>query len=150
MRGADAGCRKIWKRRSRFIPTCVGQMLAVISSTASVPGSSPHAWGRFLYADVLRVGYTVHPHMRGADDILPRLPQKSQSVHPHMRGADWQNVNLEAKTIRFIPTCVGQIFKLIVKPILGVRFIPTCVGQMQHREIAQTRAVGSSPHAWGR
>ena len=109
VRGADCAGKPDRLHRARFIPTCVGQMLAVISSTASVPGSSPRAWGRSRRAGGARLfhcgssprawgrlstatsapeGRSVHPHVRGADAGGRRHSQLLRPVHPHVRGAD--------------------------------------------------------------
>ena len=91
MRGADVLPYASLLSLSRFIPTCVGQMLAgachektengssphawgrcccVMAHLAKSSGSSPHAWGRYRYGVYIMVDNAVHPHMRGADGYL--------------------------------------------------------------------------------
>ena len=72
----------------RFIPTCVGQMDRQVIVNSTEHGSSPHAWGRWLFSSPVSRFSAVHPHMRGAD--------ASGSLSGRM-------------SVRFIPTCVGQL-----------------------------------------
>ena len=108
MRGADESAPHPAGKGVRFIPTCVGQMF-------------------FLAADHRVI--SVHPHVRGADDLLDVQSGKAHPVHPHVRGAD---VNVQSAEI-------------IIQ-----RFIPTCVGQMRSAQFSVATVYGSSPRAWGR
>ena len=46
MRGADGFYQVEFSKARRFIPTCVGQMRALLRIWKMERGSSPHAWGR--------------------------------------------------------------------------------------------------------
>ena len=73
---------------TRFIPTCVGQMLKAVNGFSAHDGSSPRAWGRFSLIFFPFVLFSVHPHVRGADDLFLGAGRVEE---------------------RFIPTCVGQM-----------------------------------------
>ena len=149
MRGADESAPHPAGKGVRFIPTCVGQMF-------------------FLAADHRVI--SVHPHVRGADDLLDVQSGKAHPVHPHVRGADFSIGLVTVPLLRFIPTCVGQIIEGSVKSLKAAvhphvrgadvnvqsaeiiiqRFIPTCVGQMRSAQFSVATVYGSSPRAWGR
>ena len=88
VRGADAARQLVPIHRRRFIPTCVGQMVA---------GGAMAGVG------------AVHPHVRGADGRTRYLNQYWPSVHPHVRGADQILPPGPRCAGGFIPTCVGQM-----------------------------------------
>ena len=67
MRGADSFHVFNFAGFPRFIPTCVGQIVADYRPGHPHTGSSPHAWGRFLLSWYIVQISAVHPHMRGAD-----------------------------------------------------------------------------------
>ena len=94
--------------KSRFIPTCVGQMQEEHVFRFLISGSSPHAWGRFhpivggIHGDrfiptcvgqMLDVhvpfdncnGSSPHAWGRCSDECCHGI---CHPVHPHMRGAD--------------------------------------------------------------
>ena len=70
MRGADNKRQQQACFAIRFTPTCVGQMTIYAVYTLKPCGSPPHAWGRFHFQGRKAFLYSVHPHMRGADEIL--------------------------------------------------------------------------------
>ena len=88
MRGADDSAAVSNIGSCRFIPTCVGQISLQDSRLMSSPGSSPHAWGRYITVIVFSAREAVHPHMRGADSGSISCRFEKAAVHPHMRGAD--------------------------------------------------------------
>ena len=129
MRGADESAPHPAGKGVRFIPTCVGQMF-------------------FLAADHRVI--SVHPHVRGADDLLDVQSGKAHPVHPHVRGADFSIGLVTVPLLRFIPTCVGQISRVYRIYVDKSRFIPTCVGQIPAKLGLKDGGFGSSPRAWGR
>ena len=110
----------------RFIPTCVGFTEAVNNGKSNPDGSSPHAWGLQIAADVIKkcgrfiptcVGFTqkhlafqapvpVHPHMRGVYPGPVCDPAFAVGSSPHAWGLLYQIVQVQVFQ-RFIPTCVG-------------------------------------------
>ena len=134
----------------RFIPTCVGQMISTINLSLSFSGSSPHAWGRCCSSLIFASFSAVHPHMRGADALLPDvlairirfIPTCVGQMPTTPPNANWAS--------RFIPTCVGQMDVIALHLVRPGRFIPTCVGQMVCNVPLGLLQRGSSPHAWGR
>ena len=138
------------KKFCRFIPTCVGQIVIFIVRSNGNCGSSPHAWGRWSIMSYMSAHPTVHPHMRGADELEAMSVEPDYSVHPHMRGADVDAQRHDAGNARFIPTCVGQIFrgKLCLSHPGGSS--PHAWGRFCKHFLTVSITVGSSPHAWGR
>ena len=169
MRGADDVPGSWADYCSRFIPTCVGQMMRSIFDRSSSVGSSPHAWGRCgIRCVILTHAFGSSPHAwgrcvtaRGINDNLDgssphawgRCAQTAIhidrfTVHPHMRGADSTPGCGERSERRFIPTCVGQIVLKGWQPLGSTRFIPTCVGQMPDTVPAPNR-MAVHPHMRG-
>ena len=152
MRGADFMRAIVDFQYARFIPTCVGQIPAVVDTYRLHSGSSPHAWGRCRPARGSAGQAAVHPHMRGADVRVFASRSRSIStsgssphawgrcfasfksvcadaVHPHMRGADQQH------------------------PRPGPAYSPVhphMRGADNAISICRHYCDGSSPHAWGR
>ena len=150
----------------RFIPTCVGSIVAGSNSTlfgkvhphvcgehaaesppiAELEGSSPRVWG------ALRQGATS----RHSDGSSPRVWGASRRLRSAL------------KTNRFIPTCVGSI-SVVNFCAVPNRFIPTCVGSISFPLPSKTQCTvhphvcgehhgldletisfrGSSPRVWG-
>ena len=50
---------------------------------------------------------SVHPHVRGVDELLRIVRVNLSAVHPHVRGVDDANREKNDHDYRFIPTCVG-------------------------------------------
>ena len=74
--------------RSRFIPTCVGQISREPTKTTL---------------------FSVHPHMRGADISLATGIDMQLRFIPTCVGQMIPRVICIKIHLRFIPTCVGQI-----------------------------------------
>ena len=129
MRGADGQGigNGFWTKR--FIPTCVGQIMADNSKLNIKDGSSPHAWGRCLPTQEIHNPNAVHPHMRGAD-----LTKDGWHIAPH----------------RFIPTCVGQISHRHHPSASVCGSSPHAWGRSSIAHSLIISIAGSSPHAWGR
>ena len=110
VRGADVKVQSVVLALSRFIPTCVGQILSRSESSLPPTGSSPRAWGRyFMMAASCRIKsgssprawgrwagrYAAFPIACGSSPRAwgrwcvhsPHLP--AVTVHPHVRGADF-------------------------------------------------------------
>src|SRR5262249_55484831 len=111
----------------RFTPTCVGK-------TASPPES-----GR---------GISVHPHVRGEDDLFrPEFSHRLGSP-PRAWGRlpyAWSVVGLD----RFTPTCVG---KTVAPVLIGQALMvhPHVRGEDVRVWPAVAVVGGSPPRAWGR
>ena len=90
VRGADDRRAGSLAHRERFIPTCVGQMVC--------PDGRAAGGGRFI------------PTCVGQMNVWPGS-LCGWTVHPHVRGADADDHGLCSRHIRFIPTCVGQILR---------------------------------------
>ena len=129
VRGADGHLRLLALGVGRFTPTCVGQTHtshnAASSDCGSPPrawgrrplrcatpfprrGSPPRAWGRRLKPRPKCPTFTVHPHVRGADECRRLGLFGVSAVHPHVRGADQTPPARGCQRGRFTPTCVGQ------------------------------------------
>ena len=112
----------------RFIPTYVGRMITLRSSSRTHSGSSPRTWGgcpyidlykgdrrRFIPTHVGRIAspaspsgfLPVHPHARGADVWFTRSAIVNTSVHPHARGADVCNRLLSLRILWVHPHARG-------------------------------------------
>ncbi len=133
----------------RFIPTCVGQMLASNNLEVKYLRFIPTCVGQIVHIVTSFWYLTVHPHMRGADIIRPRNSFKNcgssphawgrcirspaspvvKSVHPHMRGADGYATVYDDTNYGSSPHAWGR-FKGQHYDRWANRFIPTCVGQM--------------------
>ena len=151
------------------------------------PGSSPRAWGRFIVSGrmiheprfiptcvgqisskgTVTVVFSVHPHVRGADEIIQAQPLPlggssprawgrcigsgksgpASAVHPHVRGADAAHRAAGWKTGGSSPRAWGR---LIPSPSAtwAMRFIPTCVGQMAML-FQKVTALAVHPHVRG-
>ena len=111
---------------SRFIPTCVGNILA-----ASQEARHP----------------SVHPHMRGEHLNIPVYYDIADGSSPHAWGT-YDRHDLVEEAARFIPTCVGNIPERRPRyPHLSVH--PHMRGEHPHPSLASLATIGSSPHAWG-
>ena len=114
------------RKRSRFIPTCVG-------NTERKPLDDPEA--------------PVHPHMRGEHTLCSTLTSPDIGSSPHAWGTHRLHIILYP-SCRFIPTCVGNT----AWPH-GPRGRPTVHphmrGEHDHDAFVVLHQVGSSPHAWG-
>ena len=85
-------------------------------SGSYLPGSPPHAWGRFprlLLANMLPTRFT--PTCVGQIGAYNFFAEES---------------------LRFTPTCVGQIYPLVFLMRCVPRFTPTCVGQINAETLA--------------
>ena len=113
---------------TRFIPTCVGHTKTAAAMLCAIDGSSPRAWGiRFLLllsvagtsgssprAWGIRVAiitfspvFSVHPHVRGAYDVLPEKNPEPNGSSPRAWGIRTIYA-VQSEVLRFIPTCVGH------------------------------------------
>ena len=136
----------MWQSLLRFIPTHVGHtswlqrykqtdavhphMRRAYRFTApfwaSVPGSSPHAWG------ILRVRVALHVHPR----FIPTYVGHTDEV-----------LKL-TETARFIPTYVGHT--LSISPSSRISMVhPHTRGAYALGGPQPPPACGSSPHTWG-
>ena len=108
----------------RFIPTYVGHTSGFPFFGRPPRGSSPHTWGIPTVAPVnvetirfipTYVGHTasdsslapieaVHPHIRGAYQVIPRANPGGTGSSPHT----WGIRGFAASRARFIPTYVGH------------------------------------------
>ena len=91
MRGVDSLCIDKQGIRKRFIPTCVGSMLAI---------------------DLPSFMNSVHPHMRGVDRFFRPFNHFLLGSSPHAWGRLLPMIRC-AVWARFIPTCVGSMLCLI-------------------------------------
>ena len=152
---------------NRFIPTCVGHTHATLNQVLTMFGSSPHAWGIRPYClerqHILRfiptcVGHTflsicqpdavtVHPHMRGAYELICSPALICCGSSPHAWGIQGGNQN-EKDGLRFIPTCVGHTIPITTFALPG-SVHPHMRGAYFSYPPCLFLASGSSPHAWG-
>ena len=113
--------------KSRFTPTCVGQML--------------DSWW-------IRSSWAVHPHMRGADVASLPITLRAIGSPPHAWGRlifKWSEVQIP----RFTPTCVGQM--LLQQSSSSCRSVhPHMRGADLFLCLYFCEYFGSPPHAWGR
>ena len=65
MRGEHTVYRTVDSVRRRIIPACAGSTTLEKSSRTSIPGSSPHARGALLHANMQHLRTEDHPRMRG-------------------------------------------------------------------------------------
>ena len=112
----------------RFIPACAGKTSRNPSRRTRRRGSSPHARGKRLQANLDKALVGSSPHARGkrcsvGQDSLTPL------VHPRMRGENFNELR------RF-----GG----------GLRFIPACAGKTACLRCGNSAKNGSSPHARGK
>ncbi len=110
---------------SRFIPTCVENMLASTN------------WIEFS---------TVHPHMRGEYKICNERRMAVIGSSPHAWRISNRSDGLQQAT-RFIPTCVENICQVVsLLPALPVH--PHMRGEYLLPVMQFLAQLGSSPHAW--
>ena len=111
----------------RFTPTCVGKTGARSSTTRTVSGSPPHAWGRQsgLFGEY-EIGQRFTPTCVGKteEEIDGGL---MSAVHPHMRGEDAPAIACVGPTPGSPPHAWGR--HVGRGCIERVRFTPTCVGK---------------------
>mgnify|MGYP000085814961 CR=1 FL=1 len=111
---------------SRFIPTCMGNSTACISTS---PGSA------------------VHPHVHGElfDALDYRMPAVGSSPRAWGTRLDDDRDNL---VVRFIPTCMGNSARSRrFRP--GWTVHPHVHGELRTAASSGRSSVGSSPRAWG-
>ena len=136
--------------RTRFIPTCVGNMEGGSNLDMRSSGSSPRVWGTFAARVVAFFQWRFIPTCVG--NMYKLFPAVSWSTgsSPRVWGT-YDAALFRSSTRRFIPTCVGNIpstrqfsTPAPVHPhVCGEhvrqrkrvnnlrRFIPTCVGNMK-------------------
>ena len=134
---------------ARFTPTCVGQMTPPTMVGLARYGSPPRVWGRWRNNHRLAAVSCGSP---------PRVWGRFFATPP--AGALW----------RFTPTCVGQMASFAGCPLMSAvhphvcgadelfanddnlqsRFTPTCVGQMNTSGDVFENPYGSPPRVWGR
>jgi len=117
-------CRHI--NGSRFIPTCVGNILPQHFSFSTC---------------------AVHPHVCGehAYGVYPCYAAIGSSPRVWGTSVEWTNFILPA---RFIPTCVGNISMVAGQSRIQTVHPHVC-GEHLARELRNQRICGSSPRVWG-
>ena len=110
----------------RFIPTCVGNTAALLSSSASNP---------------------VHPHMRGEHPVPSSMPVNWCGSSPHAWGT-LRAAHDDRLRRRFIPTCVGNTQGGAMGPAADTVH-PHMRGEHVSLWWLGGGCAGSSPHAWG-
>ena len=111
---------------SRFIPTCVGNILS-----------------RMITSDIL----PVHPHVCGEHGHWPRVSLIRAGSSPRVWGTYVYFPNCVHRC-RFIPTCVGNILWIISR-WTATSVHPHVCGE--HKRLAKMDRgfLGSSPRVWG-
>ena len=95
-------------RQLRFIPTCVGKTLSASFILSRTSGSSPRVWGkRMAYSTRLR-SITVHPHVCGENDCRRDNSLINRGSSPRVWGKRSSVRRAWMLVMRFIPTCVGK------------------------------------------
>jgi len=111
---------------SRFIPTCVGNML--------------QAWKCLLI-------WPVHPHVCGEHQVISGIFDSKFGSSPRVWGTS-DVTSYNDRAIRFIPTCVGNIgaglSRLSVVPVH-----PHVCGEHSPSSRSKNKRRGSSPRVWG-
>ncbi len=176
-------------RHLRFTPTCVGTMASTSGTTAFFNRFTPTCVGTMISSCPIaarRIRFT--PTCVGTMERLQAMCRNA-SVHPHVRGDNEIDPARLTAARRFTPTCVGTIsslefsrlhvfgspprawgqFKFEDIPVRRKRFTPTCVGTMpasvaliqldevhphvrgdnQDKQAQGGPAGGSPPRAWG-
>ncbi len=111
---------------SRFIPTCVENILAQTNALRR---------------------RSVHPHMRGEYFTVTTISTAKNGSSPHAWRI-WMSLSPEAIERRFIPTCVENILSRVVYVRRAPRFIPTCVENIEFK--IQDAWIGAvHPHMRG-
>ena len=131
----------------RFIPTCVGFILAGFSAPYGKAGSSPRAWGLYGVFQHPALDFRFIPTCVGFMISVPGYSSR-RTVHPHVRGVYFSGLRDADVELRFIPTCVGFISSRVQPParhpvhphVRGVYFADGSFF---------SSCAGSSPRAWG-
>jgi len=133
-----------------------------------ISGSPPHAWGRRYYCglelELVRftptcVGKTpkarvslhrvsVHPHMRGEDQVEFPAARELRGSPPHAWGRH-RGCALRNQVRRFTPTCVGKTATVYSSKRQNPVH-PHMRGEDSAAHCAKYSRAGSPPHAWGR
>ena len=111
----------------RFIPTCVGNTIAVHTVNCLI---------------------TVHPHLRGEYAVPLFLLSPWRSVHPHLRG-EYGESRHPCLAYRGSSPLAWGILRGTALSYSRNRFIPTCVGNTIRASFLVWMESGSSPLAWG-
>ena len=151
----------------RFIPTCVGFILAIIPCRNNVPvhphvrgvylcsasrqggnhGSSPRAWGLCVIKCSSKRSGRFIPTCVGFMHPAPPSPFPP-AVHPHVRGVYVLSRTQGMYGDGSSPRAWG-LYHLLMARQRQARFIPTCVGFMLEKKKPMRPLYGSSPRAWG-
>ena len=118
--------RHLSRNRSRFIPTCVGNIQRCSPKISQFP---------------------VHPHVRGEHVVKIEDKFVSHGSSPRAWGT-WSGRHLSRNRSRFIPTCVGNI-KADGNQDDEFSVHPHVRGEHLYMNLFVPRADGSSPRAWG-
>ena len=132
---------------SRFIPTCVGNIVSIVGSAAR-SSVHPHVCGEHLHALAGSIVVPVHPHVCGEHHDCRARCNVATPVHPHVCGEHCYARCLALRQLRFIPTCVGNIASMTA----GDRADPVhphVCGEHLDLIVLLTRRSGSSPRVWG-
>ena len=133
-------------RRSRFIPTCMGnsslrQAMPIQESVhphvhgelsdqycilPSAHGSSPRAWGTLNDRAWLVQRYRFIPTCMG-NSSPAAISARSGSVHPHVHGELFAVVGMWMRSIGSSPRAWGTRV-VVEEDLVCLRFIPTCMG----------------------
>jgi len=111
-------------------------------------GSSPRAWGRRNESSTRRLLLPVHPHARGADPALTRLPSGNTGSSPRAWGR-LRPARVPVRLTRFIPTRVGQTTRSRASSWRAAVHPHARGADAFCLELTAARE-GSSPRAWGR
>ena len=110
-------------------------------------GSPPHAWGQCNTPAPVLSMFWFTPTCVGTMVAAQALPLHF-SVHPHMRGDNDVDSFIRLHQTGSPPHAWGQFVQRRVVCVLG-RFTPTCVGTIALDMNTNRLSSGSPPHAWG-
>ena len=110
----------------RFTPTCVGTTTRLAGSDTVSRGSPPRAWGRLEGAPGLVLLRRFTPTCVGTTEGVAVKPN-ANTVHPHVRGDDDMATPIMGNAVGSPPRAWGRQ-RETVSNLLAVRFTPTCVG----------------------
>ena len=132
--------------KTRFIPTCAGQLLMMIHVLKLMP-VHPHMCGAIVESQPTRgLHFGSSPHVRGNLYSLLNMVLLNGSS-PHVRG-NCGIVDRSSSWIRFIPTCAGQL-PAICPLTFSSTVHPHMCGAINCPADLCTGGDGSSPHVRG-
>ena len=131
----------------RFIPTRVGNTIAVLTDRQQPIGSSPRMWGTPVTNSCTPVQRTVHPHACGEHSRKEGVRSTVAGSSPRMWGTRPGSGRL-TRTPRFIPTHVGNTFPFpFAQSNRAVH--PHACGEHSKNARQVKSLTGSSPRMWG-